>query len=117
MTDGALFALPPGFEPASEVELSRGQKRVRLVEKRIRAGQHPLSGAGRNLPLHPAAPHTVDRSAPGLRCGTCRWRMTRHFHNKTYPKCAFGEGIRITGSEASDVRGWWPACHDYEEAP
>lgn len=118
MTDGqgGLFDLPgtPAHPPPEP--LTRGERRARTVEARIVVGQHPLAYSGRYLPLHPDAPRTTDRSAPGVRCGSCRWRITHEHHGRTYPKCEFGGGIRVTGCESSDVRAWWPACHDYEAA-
>ena len=104
--EAGLFDLPPG----AEVPLDRARQ---LVAARIMAGQHPLSYGGRRLPLHPDAPRSVDRSAPGPRCGTCKWRVLHHHHDKSYPKCEFGDGIRVSHGESSDVRAWWPACHDY----
>lgn len=59
--------------------------------------------------------HRSGGDAPGPRCGTCAHREIQSYHNKTYPKCVFGEGIRVTGCESSDVRAWWPACRDYEK--
>lgn len=115
--DGGLFDLPDGYvDEHAAPELTRGEKRARTVENRILSGQHPLGYGGRYLPLHPDAPRTVDRAAPGPRCGTCAHREIQSYHNKTYPKCMFGDGIRVTGCESSDVRAWWPACRDYEEA-
>ncbi|AKJ72240.1 hypothetical protein TPA4_75 [Tsukamurella phage TPA4] len=113
-----LFDLPDGYvDEHTDPEPTRGGKRTRTVENRILSGQHPLAYGGRYLPLHPDAPRSTDRTAPGPRCGTCRFRVPQRYHDKTYPKCQAGGPpyMRNTMSEASDVRAWWPACHDYEE--
>ncbi|QCG77799.1 hypothetical protein QLQ77_gp53 [Gordonia phage Reyja] len=116
MTD-ALFEIPDSERvPAAPAEqLTRGQRRQRLVDARIAASTHPLG----YLPLHPQAAH--GRDGDGLRCGSCRWRVTIRHHDRTYPKCHYpdhlGRHPRDTACESSDVRAWWPACHDHEEDP
>ncbi|WP_029899545.1 hypothetical protein [Nocardia brasiliensis] len=109
-SEPALFDLPAGTRPAEPTaeELTRGQKRARLVERRIACGAHPLG----NLALHPEAAR--GREGDGLRCGSCRFRVLTTHHGRTYPKCMFGEGIRVSACESSDIRAWWPACRDYE---
>lgn len=96
----------------------------RTVEARRRArqynaligGSHPLSLAvGRHISLHADAAPPDDRKAEGLRCGTCRWRALLGHHNRTYAKCVI-DPKRLTHGAATDVRAWWPACVDYEEA-
>lgn len=112
--DPALFDVPDhplrtGTPTATE-KVGRGERRRRLIDRRIAFGEHPL---GRKIPLHPDAPR--DRDSPGPRCGTCQFRSLYQHHNRTYPKCDFGNGIRRSGCESSDVRAWWPACHDYHQ--
>jgi len=112
MADLALFDLPDGAQitpPPAEVEsMTRGQRRRLLVAKRIAAGVHPLG----YVALHADAAR--DRDGQGLRCGACRWRQREEYHGRMYPKCQFGDGIRVSACESSDIRGWWPACRDYE---
>ncbi|MCX8559803.1 hypothetical protein OS122_02675 [Mycolicibacterium mucogenicum] len=112
-----LFDLPAEYVPPPPPEqLSRGERRKRLVESRIARGEHPLG----RFRLHPDAP--VARGAGvGLRCATCRFRVLLEHHNRTYPKCHFPVRIgerdtypRDTNCESSDIRAWWPACTDYQ---
>lgn len=105
-----LFDLPPGavVTPPEPEPLTHGQRRARLIAQRITAGLHPLGYVG----LHREAARA--RTGPGLRCGSCRFRQREQHHNRVYPKCQHGGGIRVTGCEASDIRAWWPACRDYE---
>ena len=122
--DPGLFDVPADaylIPPAPE-QLTRGEKRKRLVEKRIAQGTHPLG----YVALHPDAakftPGTSDECvAEGLRCGDCRFRVRLSHHDKTYPKCHFptqrGDKVtydRDTGCESSDIRAWWPACRDFQ---
>lgn len=110
MTDPGLFELDPSAAPDEPETLGRGARRQRLIANRIATGVHPLG----NVLLHVDAAR--GREGDGLRCGTCRWRdLTRH-HDRVYPKCWFGDGIRATHCESSDVRAWWPACTDYERS-
>lgn len=110
MTAG-LFDPPEGWVPPEDrqpEDISHGERRRRLVERRIRDGIHPLG----NLSLHPAAAR--DRDGEGLRCGSCIHRKVTDYHNRSYPKCMFGNGVRATHGESSDIRAWWPACRDYQ---
>lgn len=124
----ALFDMTP--TPVAEpVRESAGQRRTRRQAEAVRRGAHPLSlvfGAGA-VRMHPDA----DRdAAPGdgktwLRCGSCTWRRMLRHYNHNYPKCLrtpddtepsrLGDCERVTASEASDVRAWWPACTNYKE--
>jgi hypothetical protein len=104
------WVLPPPKE-----ELTRGEKRKRLVAGRIATGVHPL---GRPVLLHPESSRDPeDRSGP--RCGGCVFRQLVGHHDKTYPKCWYPSveeypHPRDTGCESSDIRAWWPACRDYQ---
>jgi len=107
--DMGLFELPDAVQAPSDPEsLTRGQRRVRLVARRIATGMHPLG----YVRLHRDAAR--GRDGDGLRCGTCRFRQLQDYHGRTYPKCVFRDGIRVSGCESSDIRAWWPACRDYE---
>ncbi|MFD3594301.1 hypothetical protein ACFWU5_16380 [Nocardia sp. NPDC058640] len=106
-----LFGPPPGWTPPEAVvpeDLSRGEKRQRLVERRIRDGIHPLGYIG----LHKEAAR--ESEGGGLRCGTCRHREVARYHSRSYPKCWINDGARATHGESSDIRAWWPACTDYQ---
>lgn len=107
--DIALFELPADarIAPAEPEPATRGQRRTRLVAARIASGTHPLGYVG----LHPDAAR--ERGGDGPRCGTCRFRVLQSHHDKKYPKCVYGNGIRVSGCESSDIRAWWPACRDW----
>lgn len=99
-----LFDVEPVAVPAAEpVErLSAGRRRTIRQRADVTAGRHPLTG-GR---LHVEA----DR-----RCGNCRFRETvSGDHEGRFPKCTYGNGVRMTGGPATDVRAWWPACPEHE---
>lgn len=119
MTD-ALFDLPEGYEPPPPPEeLSRGEKRRRLVERRIRNGEHPL---GRPVLLRNPELKSTTYGVPhesGLTCGQCKFRVQTSGNQRTYPKCWYPSvekypHPRDTGCESSDIRAWWPACRQYE---
>lgn len=127
MADLALFDID-GYEPPTErVTESPGVRRTRRQLGLLARGLHPLSSPlGRPLPLHvEAAPHD-DRSAPGRRCGNCRFRRVIGHRAGSYPKCVRpGDGQsaesydldgppRVSHGEATDCRGWWSACRDHE---
>lgn len=109
-----LFPAPPSLVPDAPVKdpTSRGERARARIARRIATGTHPLG----YLPLHPqACRDPLDREA-GPRCGGCIHRG----HKFGYPKCqkpfTYGDITtypRVTGSESSDLRAWWPACPDY----
>lgn len=112
--EGVLFHLPGSTHFLPPEQLSRSERRKRLIDSRIAKGIHPLG----YLPLHPHA--AIERGGDGLTCGTCRYRVSRSYGGKPYPKCNF-PGFsardpypRDTRSESSDIRAWWPACKDYK---
>jgi hypothetical protein len=117
MTDG-LFDLPADYTPPPPPEtLTRGERRQRLIARRITSGEHPL---GKGIRLHPDAAR--ERDGEGLRCGSCRYReLFSGESGKSYPKCLYPTRIgdhdvrlRFTHCESSDIRTWWPACVDYQ---
>ena len=67
MTEQPLFEVPDSawVLPPPKEELTRGERRKRLVETRIRSGIHPL---GRPVLLHADASRDPDERA-GPRCG------------------------------------------------
>ena len=111
-----LFELPDAPALVAEQKPTPGARRIARQAEVIRRGYHPLGVALRiNLPLHEAAPRSVDRKAPGPRCGTCAHRVVPLREvSGTYPKCNYGGDWRhATGGPGTDVRAWWPACHHY----
>ncbi len=117
----ALFDVEPvEIEPAEP--LSATQRRTRRQAAFLAHGRHPLSSPmGVSIFLHAEAASADDRDAPGRRCGNCRWRQLMGHHERSYPKCYLplpvsGTPGRISNSEATDVRAWWPACTSHEWA-
>jgi hypothetical protein len=145
MTEDALFSdAGLRTVPVETEELTAGEQLRRRQAARIDAGQHPLAIHGMHIPLHPDAPRTATPDDGGTypRCGTCRFRRLMGGHAKSYPKClvdyterpltaaeitanrgtwqehatkSVEYGVRVTGSTATDVKAWWPACHRWEE--
>lgn len=115
----ALFAIeqPPTPTP--------GQRRRARQAVAIAHGQHPLAVALRvSIPLHADAAPVDDRTAPGLRCGTCAHRQQLGGHARSYAKCTAGgdpngRGRRYprrTNGIGTDVLASWPACTDHQTA-
>lgn len=122
---GALFAMEPVAAEPQPAESATVRRTKRHAEF-LRGGRHPLTSLmGISLWLHTEAAPADDKNAPGRRCGNCRWRQLVHHHSRSYPKC-FAPGLlnaesyerlgppRVSCSEASDVRAWWPACREHE---
>lgn len=107
------LALFDGPEPATAApDESDGERRTKRQTLLLAAGQHPLSAVlTRPLRLHPEAAPNDDRAADGRRCGNCVFRTKNAWG---YPKCAKGDGARVSRGAASEVRRWWPACLDHE---
>lgn len=102
-------ALPP--RPKVSPEVRRRERQAECLAH----GLHPLTAAaGVPIRLHPEAAPADDRTAAGRRCSTCRFRQLVGWHNHTYPKCAFKNGVRASHGAGTDVRAWWPACVDHE---
>lgn len=118
----ALFDIDPADvrTPEPTEVLSPDRRRTLRQAAALARGVHPLALAlGWRIRLHPDAAPADDRKAPGLRCGTCRFREVLGYHSRSYPKCAHGapgtgDGPRMSHGAATDVRGWWPACTDHE---
>lgn len=127
MAEPTLFDAEPyyvapansGDDPAERI--SGDRRRTERQLEALAAGWHPLCAAGYKLRLHADAPaDRLDRDAPGLRCGTCRFRNLDG-RSRSYPKCWYPGDVRprsgyprITSGPGTDVRGWWPACTDYQ---
>lgn len=120
------LALFPVDAPAATAEPTPGERRRRRQADAVRRGVHPLSAAlGYGIRLHPDAAPFDDPKAPGLRCGSCRWRQTWGHHSRTFPKCTHPGGRsaeeyehlgppRISHGPGTDVKAAWPACTDHE---
>ncbi len=121
MSDPTLFDVTPLLVELPQLEpLTDGERRNRRQAEAAAGGFHPLYAAlGLVLKLHPEAAPFDDREAPGLRCGTCRFRQPHHGGSRSYPKCRWPDPDqppwhRITHGPGTDVRRWWSACVNYE---
>jgi hypothetical protein len=120
MSDG-LFDVEPDARPVPTEGLSADRRRTLRQTDALAAGQHPLAVALRwPLALHTDAAPADDVKAPGLRCGTCRFRELTLHNDYRHPKCMYGAtdktAPRETRGAGTDVRRWWPACRDYQPA-
>ncbi|ROO82649.1 hypothetical protein EDD29_0130 [Actinocorallia herbida] len=107
----ALFDLDdPTSNNLTEPKLSAQRRMTLRKQAALERGQHPLSVLFGHLPLHKDAAPANDRTAAGLRCGSCAHRGPGFYG---YPKCLIANGARISNSANSECRAWWPACHDY----
>ncbi len=113
-----LLVEMPTAEP-----LTDGEKRNRRQAEAVRGGFHPLyASLGLALKLHPDAAPFDDREAPGLRCGTCRFRQPHHGGSRSYPKCLWPDPEqrpakgwpRVTHGPGTDAKAFWPACLNHE---
>jgi len=111
MADG-LFAAEP-FDP-----VSAGRRLTLSQAEVVRCGVHHLARVDPTIRIHPDADPDRTASAANaasrpLRCGTCRHRLPGR-----YPQCVWQPGPgrlpRVTHGPASDVRGWWPGCRDWQ---
>ncbi|MGH3377909.1 MAG: hypothetical protein ACRDP6_24565 [Actinoallomurus sp.] len=122
MSDDTLFHVDtPAVEPTDLAGLTADQRRTVRQADALARGLHPLGLAlkiGRYLAVHAEAAPSEDRTAPGRRCGNCRFRRNLAHQSTTHPKCVFGSNgdgaPRATHGAGTDVRGWWPACRDHE---
>lgn len=118
----ALFEVDESRRVPEPPKLKPDQRRAQLQAEKFAAGYHPITGAK----LHEEAAPFDDRSAPGRRCGSCVFRRTLGYHNRSWPKClnpgnlgadeldALGHPY-VSHGAATDCRGWFPACsrHSY----
>jgi hypothetical protein len=89
-------------EPEPVEKLSADRRRTLRQHADVERGRHPLTG-GRLA------------ADPDAKCGNCAHRHVYGHHDRSYPKCTYGDGMpRATHSAASDVRAWWPGCTDHE---
>lgn len=128
MAELSLFDVEPYHVPAANsgddpVErISADRRRAQRQAEALAGGWHPLAASGYKLRLHAGAPAArLDRNAPGLRCGGCRFRELLENHSRSYAKCLYpGEPRprtgypRLTHGPATDIRAWWPACVSWE---
>ncbi len=120
MTD-ALFDVEALYVPA--LDLSPAERRRERQAEAAAGGFHPLYAAlGVVLRLHPDSGPFDDRTTPGLRCGSCRFRRLHHGGARSYPKCLYpnpderpAKGWpRVTHGPGTDVSAFWPGCELYE---
>lgn len=115
-----LFDIDPAQIPPEPPKLSPDARRTQWQAEILAAGYHPLSGGK----LHPEAAPADDRTAPGRRCGNCRFREVLGYHQRSYAKCVHPGDLgadeidllgppRVTHGAASDCRSWWPGCTDH----
>lgn len=135
MTD-ALFELPPenlsslahraGAVPE---KLSADRARTLRQARRIADGGHPLDAVWptcRHAETRGLAYSRDDERGRPHTCGSCALRELMGAGNRTVAKCTATHHAgdrdsrtatpRVTGSAASDVRSWWPACVEWERA-
>jgi hypothetical protein len=115
--DLTLFPEPAHAEqpPDPYAGLSTDARRTVRQAEALARGHHPL-GLVFGPPawrLHPEAAPAGDRRAPGRRCGNCTFRELVGWHNRTWPKCSYGDWEHASHSAATDVRAWWPACQNH----
>lgn len=115
-----LFDVEPTPPPPPAEKLSAERRRTIRQAEALARGRHPLGLAlGCTIRLHDEAAPADDRTAPGRRCGNCKFRELFGYHTRSYAKCAVGyterRGYpRITHGAGTDVRAWWPACRDHQ---
>ena len=104
--------VPAGPKPKESETVRRTKRQLALLE----TSRHPLSSPmGIAIWLHREAAPADDRDAPGRRCGNCIFRVVDLHHNRSYAKCHLpglkpGSTPRVSHSEATDLRSWWPGC-------
>lgn len=121
MTDTPLFNVNTQPPPPPAEKISADRRRTIRQTEALASGRHPLELAlGWPIRLHAEAAPADDRTAPGLRCGNCRFRELLGYHGHSFAKCTFtttDKGYpRLSHSTATDVRAWWPACRDHQPA-
>ncbi len=112
MSDVLFAGYEPEPVPHLDPDLSADRRLTLRQQARVRRGEHPLTHG----PLHTQALRTASREdARGLplTCGTCVFRESFQWHNRTYPKCVSHDRAFVKHSTATDVRAWWPACPAY----
>lgn len=68
----------------------------------------PVQRARAARGLHPAGLRLAKNDET---CGSCANCYTKHFHGKTYVKCAL---LGNTNGPGTDIRRKWPACERWE---
>lgn len=121
-----LIDLPGGPRKPGD-GISADRRRTLRQAAALNAGHHPLGMYLRHtLKLHPQAAPANDRNAPGLRCRDCAFwvAVSAGDHAGVFRKCLHGNPTnnletapRVSNSAATDCRGWWPACTDFQPRP
>lgn len=137
MGDPGLFSAEPYTASTTTGEpverISAGRRLTIRQADAVHRGVHPLALVRPTIRLHPDADpkHTAtaeNADSRPLRCGTCRWRDQVSRSANTYPKCMWrpasdqpneqgrhrSDPPRYSAGQATDVRGWWPGCTDWQ---
>lgn len=112
MSDVLFAGYDPDPLPHQDPDLSPDRRLTLRQAANIRVGIHPLTHGQLNTQASRAATRADDRGLP-LTCGTCVFRESVQWHNRTYPKCVSHARTYVKHSTATDVRAWWPACPNY----
>lgn len=113
MTDTLFEGYEPDPLPHQDPDLSADRRLTLRQQAEIRAGIHPLT----HTQMHPQGSRAATREdgpRQPLTCGTCVFRQSFQWHNKTYPKCVSHDRAYVKHSTQTDVRAWWPACPNYQ---
>lgn len=112
MTDVLFEGYDPAPLPGVDPDLSADRRLTLRQQGFIRVGVHPLTRTQMHRQASRAATRDDATGLP-LTCGTCVFRETFQWHNRTYPKCVSYDRMFVKHSTATDVRAWWPACPNY----
>ena len=97
----------------SEVNASPAQRRTQRQHQAVEDGLNPLT----MQPQHQQAPNDCsakDRHLRRYTCGTCAFLLVLNTGRGRTLKCGYADGQRISYGPATAIRGWWPACQQYE---
>ena len=98
-------------EPAA----SPVQRRTQRQHQAVADGLNPLT----MQPQHEQAPDNCtpkDRHLRRYTCGTCAFLLVLNVAGRAM-KCGYGDGQRVSYGPATSIRGWWPACQQFEPDP
>lgn len=112
MTDTLFDGYDPEPQPHKDPDLSPDRRLTLRQLGEIRKAVHPLTHG----PLHGQADRNATKDDGPRRpftCGTCKFRESFLWHNKTFPKCTAHNRVFLKHSTQTDVRAWWPACPVY----
>lgn len=129
----SLFDFQPFVVEPPEEHLSADRRRTVRQAEAVARGVHPLALVHPTVRMHPGADATRTATQANaherpMRCGTCRFREQVSGGANNYPKCVWRPASdqpdangrhrtappRYSAGGATDVRGWWPACNDWQ---